>query len=94
VALLPDEVPVFKETREIMLDKHQLFLNKGNAALQDIHQMNHRLEEIKNQVSEQFPLNSAEAAELKASVRDKVLEVHDIEFEAVKDLQKAMEQST
>lgn len=92
-ALLPDEVPLFKETRELMLDKHQLFLNKGNAALQEIHQMNNRLDEIKNQVSEQFPLNIAEAAELNSSVRDKVLEIHDIEIKAIKNLQKAMGQS-
>ena len=88
--LLPDEVSLFKETRDLMLDKHQLFLNKGNAVLQDIHQMNERLDEIKHQVSEQFPLNSAEAADLNASVRDKVLEIHDIEIKAIKDLQKAM----
>ena len=90
VALLPNEVPLFKETRELILDKHQLFLNKGNAAHQDIHQMKDRLDEIKNQVSEQFPLNNAESAELKTSVRDKVLEIHDIELKAIKDLQKAM----
>lgn len=92
--LLPDEVPVLKETRVLMLDRHQLFLNKGNAALKDIRQMNNRLEEIKNQVSEQFPINSAEAAELNASVRDKVLEIHDIEFKAIEDLQKSIRQSS
>ncbi len=90
IKLLPDEVPLFKETRELMLDKHQLFLNKGNAALPEIHHMNNRLDQIKDQVSEQFPLNNAESAELKTSVRDKVLEIHDIELKAIKDLQKAM----
>ena len=88
--LFPDEVPLFKETRELMLNKHQLFLNQGNAALPEIHQMNERLDEIKIQVSKEFPLNSAESAELNASVRDKVLEIHDIEFMAIKDLQEAM----
>ncbi len=90
IKLLPDEVPLFKETRELMLDNHQLFLNKGNAALPEIHHMNNRLDQIKDQVSEQFPLNNAESAELKTSVRDKVLEIHDIELKAIKDLQKAM----
>ena len=90
ITLLPDEVTLFEETRELMLDKHQLFLTKGNTALQEIHQLNNRLDEIKNQVSEQFPLNTTEAGELNASVHDKVLEIHDIELKAIKDLQKAM----
>jgi F0F1-type ATP synthase delta subunit len=89
-ALLPDEVPLFKETRELMLDKHQLFLNRGNAALQEIHQLNERLDEIKVQVSKEFPLNRAESGELNASVRERILEIHDIEFKAIKDLQEAM----
>ena len=90
--LLPDDVPLLKETRELMLDKHQLFLNKGNAALPEIHQKNERLDEIKSQVSEQFPLNNTEAADLNASVRERVLEIHDIELKAIENLQTAMEQ--
>ncbi|MFC1923369.1 BtrH N-terminal domain-containing protein [Chloroflexota bacterium] len=88
--LLPDEVPLLKETRGLMLDKHQLFLNKGNAALPEIHQMNERLDEIKVQVSKEFPLNRAESGELNASVRERILEIHDIEFKAIKGLQEAM----
>jgi len=94
IALLPDEVPLFKETRDLMLGKHRSFLNNGNEALQEIHQINRRLDEILNQVSGQFPLNSAQAAELNASVREKVLEIHDIELKAIEDLQKAMDQSS
>jgi hypothetical protein len=94
LALLPDEVPLFKETRKLMLDKHQLFLNKGNTSLEEIHKMNNRLDEIKKQMSEEFPLNNAQAVELNASVRDKVLVIQDIEFEAINDLQKVIDQSS
>jgi hypothetical protein len=89
-ALLPDQAPLLKETRELMLDKHRLFLNEGNAALQKNHQLNDRLAEIKDQVSEEFPLNSRQIADLYGSVRDKVLEIHDIEHKAIEDLQTAM----
>jgi hypothetical protein len=89
-ALLPGEVPLFKETRELMLDKHHSFLNRGNAALDDIHKNNDRLDEIMNQVSQEFPLTNVEATELNASVSEKVLEIHDIEYEAIDGLQKSL----
>ena len=85
-ALLPEEVPLFKETRELMLNKHLLFLEKGNSALDDIYQISDRLTEIKVQVNEDFPLNSSQTSELRETVADKIMTVHDIEFDAIQEL--------
>jgi hypothetical protein len=89
-SLLPDDVPQFKETRELMLTKHKLFLDMGNSALVEIHQKNGRLKEISGQVNEDFPLSDAQAADLRESIRDNVMAVRDIEFEAIQEMQTAI----
>jgi hypothetical protein len=88
--LLPDEVPSLEETRQHMQKKHHMFLEKGNAALPEIHQMNDRLGQIKIQVQNDFPLSSSEAADLRENLREIVLSIHDIEFEAIRALQEAV----
>jgi hypothetical protein len=89
--LLPEKVPIFKETRELMLAKHHLFLEKGKSALDEIHQISDRLTEIKDQVSEDFPLNSSQTSDLKEAIADKIVVVHDIEFDAIQLLQAVVE---
>jgi hypothetical protein len=89
-ALLPDELAPFKETRELTLRKHELFLDKGNAALNEIHQINDRLDEIKGEVSRDFPLDEEGVTHLRENLRDHVFKIHDIEKDAVTKLQDAM----
>jgi hypothetical protein len=87
-ALLPDDIPLFKETRQWMLRKHRLFLEQGNAAL--IRQLNTRLDELKTEIVALFPLNNAEVVALREDLRVRILKIHDLELEAVKMLQTAM----
>ncbi len=89
--LLPEEVPLLKEARELLLTKHHLLLKKGNSALDEIHQSNERLTEIEVQMDEDFPLNSSQTSDLRATVVDKIMTVHDIEFEAIQKLQAVIE---
>lgn len=89
-ALLPDSVPPFAETRELILERHRLFLEQGIAALRRIREINTRLKEIKAEVSADFPLNDAEVVEMRQDLRDHVLKIRDIEQEAVGALQTAM----
>jgi hypothetical protein len=89
-SLLPDEVPQFKETRELMLTKHRHFLDKGNTALEEIHQINENLDNIKNQVSIDFPLNDSQSIELLDSIRENVQRIHDIELDAFQELSQAI----
>jgi hypothetical protein len=86
-ALLPEEAPLFKETRELMLTKHRIFLEKGNSTLVEIRQINDRLTEIKVEMSEDFPLNSSQTSALRETIVEKIMTVHDIEFEAIQELQ-------
>jgi hypothetical protein len=50
-ALLPDEIPLFKETRAVMLDQHRLFPEQGNAAGPAIQHGHARLAELKAEVA-------------------------------------------
>ncbi len=50
-ALLPDDVPLFKETRELMARSHKLFLDGGMETVDERFQINNRLEELKSQAA-------------------------------------------
>lgn len=89
-ALLPDEVPLYHETRQLMLRRHQRFLAAGNAALDEIHTIDHHLAEIKSEITPDHPLEPDEVVALRQSIRDHVMSVHDHEREAVTALQEAM----
>jgi hypothetical protein len=89
-ALLPDEINLFKKTKLLMLERHHLFLNKGNAALDDILILDDQLDEIKKQVSEAFPLDSSHLDDFKFSIAEKILAIREIEYSAIQELQKAV----
>jgi hypothetical protein len=86
--LLPDEVPLFKETRSLMLSRHHMFLEKGISALDEIHWIDDRLDEIKTEISEDFPLTASQTDELKQGIAGQIMAVHDIEYDAIQELQK------
>ena len=89
-ALLPDEAPAFKETRELMARRHKLFVDKGGAALPDIQRIDARLEAIKAGMSKKFPLSPGEVAAMRQSLRDRVMQLHGLEQEAHGTLLAAM----
>lgn len=89
-ALLPDDVAELAETRQLMLRRHRLFLEQGSAALDDIQQVTARLAEIKAQVSESFAMDDAGVIAMREDISRHVMRIHDIEMEAVEELQAAM----
>jgi hypothetical protein len=89
-AILPDSVPAFKETRELKLRRHALFVENGNDSLDERKQINTRLKAIKAEVAREFPLTSDEAAAMRATLAEHVLKLHDLEFEAVSMMQGAV----
>ena len=89
-ALLPDEAPAFKETRELMARRHKLFVDKGGAALPDIQRIDARLEAIKAGMSKKFPLSPGEVAAMRQSLSDRVMQLHGLEQEAHGALLAAM----
>ncbi|MFN8374439.1 MAG: DUF4872 domain-containing protein [Anaerolineae bacterium] len=88
-AVLPDAVPPFKETRELMRRKYELFLARGGDSLAERQQLDARLDAIRQDMDSHFPLTDAEAAALRATLRDHVMRVHDAEVVAIDMLQSA-----
>ncbi|MBZ0292032.1 MAG: BtrH N-terminal domain-containing protein [Anaerolineae bacterium] len=89
-AMLPDSVPLFAETRQLKLRKHDLFIQQGPDALDEIRQINSRLREIIASVEADFPLSDQSVIELRATLAEHVLKIHDLEYEAVMTLQGEM----
>jgi hypothetical protein len=90
-ALLPDRIQTFKETRELMLQRHAAFLDRGSNALDEIRGINARLMEIKTAVASDFPLGGAELSAFCKELSDRIMEIHDLELKAVGDLRTAVE---
>jgi hypothetical protein len=89
-AMLPDSVPVFKETRDLKLRKRALFVERGGEGVDEIRKINARLNAIKSEVSSAFPLTNDEAAAMRETLAEHVLKIHDIEVEAVGAMQAAL----
>lgn len=89
-ALLPDDVPLLGESKTLIQKKHKLFIENGEAALPEIQQINSRLNEILSQSEADFPLSNAQAADLRANLRDILLKISTVERQAVELLQNAI----
>jgi hypothetical protein len=89
-ALLPDEVEPFRQTRELMLRQHRLFIEGGQANLEEIRAIDGRLAELKKQVTADFPLDEAGTNRLRENLAERITSVHDIEYEDITLLQQAM----
>lgn len=88
--MLPDEMPLLKETRELLARKHRLFVEHGMASLPERLDMARRLEEIKGQAAHSFPRAENELVPFLKDVRDHILAVHDAEKAAVEAMQQAV----
>lgn len=89
-ALLPDEVPLLGESKKLIQKKHHLFVEKGESALPEIEQIHARLRELLRQSEDEFPLSQAQAAELRAHLRDILVQIKTVEGQAVDLLQRAI----
>ncbi len=90
LALLPDVVAPFKETRELMRRRHEIFTTQGNAALEEMKQIDGRLKAIMDEMERDFPLDAAGVTRLRQNIADHVMHIHDIETEAIATLKAAM----
>jgi hypothetical protein len=69
---------------------YDLFLKEGNVSLQERQQIGERLDAIKAEVASNFPLTDAEAAAMRAELREHVLRLRDAEITAVTALAEAI----
>jgi len=89
-ALLPDDIPLLGESRKLIQKKHDLFIDSGEAALPEIRQINSRLNELLSQSERDFPLSTAQAADLRTNLRDILLKISAVERQAIDLLQSAI----
>lgn len=89
-ALLPESIPLLGESRKLIQRKHDLFVNKGEAALSEIKQINKRHQQLLKSSETDFPLSTAEAAGLRATWRDHIFKISAAEKQAVDLLQSAI----
>ena len=88
--LLPDDVPLLGEMRQLMEREHSLFLQQGNDSLAERQQIHARMEAMKEEAAADFPLNEQEVNDLMGNIAAHVLKIHDSEQTAVTTLQHAM----
>ncbi|MEO8612605.1 MAG: BtrH N-terminal domain-containing protein [Chloroflexota bacterium] len=89
-ALLPDDVPAFKETRELMQRQYDLFITKGGDSLAERADISKRLDAIQTDIRKSFPVNEAETTVLRENLRVHVLAVGEAERTAVIALREAV----
>jgi len=87
--LLPAQIQPFGESRELMLHKHLLFLERGGGALNEIEAINSRLDEIRESMNQDFSLMLAEVEALRERLAEQILAIHDLEKTAVQALKDA-----
>ena len=89
-ALLPDDIPLLGESKKLIQKKHDLFINNGDAALPEIKQINSQLNELLSRSEKDFPLSNAQAANLRATLRDILLKISSVERQAIDLLQSSI----
>jgi hypothetical protein len=89
-ALLADEVPLFAETRNLILESHDLFLKQGFSSHLQRVEMQARQDAIRNEMETQFPLDSGASRSYLENLRQAVLDLGALEAAAVERLQDAM----
>jgi len=67
-----------------------LFVEKGEGALPELKKINLRLRELLKESETDFPLSTAQAAEMRANLRDIVLAISACEQTAVDLMQNAI----
>jgi hypothetical protein len=89
-ALLPDTVAPLKEMRELLLRRTRLFIEHGMETIEERQQITARLQAIQAEAATGFPMTDAAVAAFREELRERILELHDAEKEAVLALQSAI----
>jgi hypothetical protein len=87
--MLPDAVSILKEARDLMIQKHSLFLNNSMESLGERQTIEKRLDELKA-ASVNFQMSEAEVEALKGAIAVQVKEISVIEQEAIQMMRDAM----
>jgi hypothetical protein len=89
-ALLPDDLLLLGESKELIQREHDLFVEQGQPALEEIRSIHARRKELLEKAESDFPLSQAEAVDFRAHLRNLVLKISEVEQKAVDSLQRAV----
>jgi hypothetical protein len=87
---MPDDAPLCREARELIIRKHHLFVERGQGAMDEIKAAGARLREVGAAAAKDFPMSDAQATAVCEAMSAQVMKIHDLEYDAVKAMQAAM----
>jgi hypothetical protein len=90
MAALPEEVPAFKEARELYARRAELVADANGENTSEIKAVWARLGELRRHVCEDFPLSEPQCAHLLALLQEKVTALYKAEMAADKALEAAV----
>ncbi len=88
-AVLPDDIPLLKEVRELKLRKRTLF-RLSQSTLDERKAINARLKALKEAAANDFPMNNTEYKVFRETLREHVLNIYELEKAAVDAMQAAV----
>jgi|GEM_PF-214119 hypothetical protein len=84
--LLPDEIAVFQQAKDLLKKRYTLFVDGGNSTINARLDITAKLEGLKTQADSDFPLNEKQAVEMRSILSQHVLAVRDAEKAALDTL--------
>ncbi|MBX3413875.1 MAG: DUF4872 domain-containing protein [Pirellulales bacterium] len=88
-AALPSKFKLFKETKQLLRKRRELWLAKGPKAAKQLVEVAARLKTIETELREKFPLGDEERLAHLESLRTRILALHASEVEAAARLYKS-----
>ncbi|MCI0711625.1 MAG: BtrH N-terminal domain-containing protein [Chloroflexi bacterium] len=89
-AFLPEDVPLLRETRELLTQQHTLFTDYGDQKMDKLRSIDQRLEEIKSAVISGYPMSDSEVAAYRERLQSHVETIASLERDAIQHLQDVM----
>ncbi len=88
-AALPDHVPLFREAKDLLTRKAELWADVGPEATEEIRAVWSRLGELSRAAKADFPLSDAECDALRADLRGRIEQIHAAEVAGLELLRSA-----
>lgn len=88
--LLPQEIAPFGEAYQLKMRERQLFHEQGGASTEERADIRARLDELKEVMARDFPLDEAGVVAHRERIAAQVMKIHDIEMRGIELLDAAM----
>ncbi len=85
-AALPNDVAPFREAKELLARREELFLGRAPAVTEELEGIWTQLTALEQSISKDFPLSDAESASLRAGLKERILEIYAKERAALEAL--------